>query len=469
MAAQGIVLGIPPAILNLVQNGLLERAFHDALVPLFLYRQEALFEEWVANVGTQVVMTRAGLLAPNITPQVPGTDPVPQTLTYEQWVVTMQRWTGSIDTHMPTSVTSMADQFMRNLQQLGLQAAQSINRVSRNSLFVPYLSGNTASTVAGLTADTQIQVASVNGFTTVVQPGSTVAPVAVSAANPLAITIPLEMSGTVLTNTVIGYVLNNPNDPNSPGVLLLGAELGAAVPQRTPVLSAVAPAIVRAGGGLSVDAISAADTFTLSDINNAVAVLRGNNVFPHEDGWYHGHLPSNMNAEIFNDPAWQKLNTALPDHPNYKQGWLNPALGVMFLMNNESPTLQTTSGQVNDSAGQSSVYAFDIGGEIVNASGVPINRTLITGKGALIERGFDEMQYISEAGMTGKVGEFDVNNQGINVSTDRFRLYIRSPLDRLGDVVSSTYSITTSFAAPTDITATSSSARYKRAVVIESA
>ena len=50
MAAQGIVLGIPPAILNLVQNGLLERAFHDALVPLFLYRQEALF----ARVTTAV-------------------------------------------------------------------------------------------------------------------------------------------------------------------------------------------------------------------------------------------------------------------------------------------------------------------------------------------------------------------------------------------------------------------------------
>jgi hypothetical protein len=176
-----------------------------------------------------------------------------------------------------------------------------------------------------------------------------------------------------------------------------------------------------------------------------------------------------MNAEIFNDPAWQRLNTALPDHPNYKQGWLNPALGVMFLMNNESPSLTTTSGQVNDSAGQSSVYAFDIGGEVVNAAGVPINRTLITGKGALIERGFDEMQYISEAGVTGKVGEFDTANQGMSVSTDRFRLVIRSPLDRLQDVVSSTYSISTAFAAPTDITATSSGALYKRAVIIESA
>ena len=147
MAAQGIVLGIPSSILQLVQTGLLERAFHDALFPALLYRMEALFEEWEANVGTQVVMSRPSVLAPVIVPISPGQDPVPQTLSYEQWVVTMQRWTGSIDTHMPTARLSNADQFMRNLQQLGLQAGQSINRISRNALFVPYLSGQTMSTV----------------------------------------------------------------------------------------------------------------------------------------------------------------------------------------------------------------------------------------------------------------------------------------------------------------------------------
>lgn len=464
--AAGVVLGIPPAILQLVQTNLLERAFHDALVPALLYRQEALFEEWVANVGTQVVMSRAGLLAPSIVPLQPGNDPIPQTLTYEQWVVTMARWSGTIDTHMPTAMLSNADQFLRNIQQLGIHAGQTINRVSRNALFQPYLSGQTMSTVVTASTDTQIQVASVNGFTTVVNPATGVRPVAVSSATPLAITI--QFGALVLTNTVIGYTLNNPNDPNSPGVLLLGSQVGQIVTARSPVLSGVAPVVVRAGGGAGVDAISAADTLTLQDINNAVQVLRTNSIQPHDDGWYHGHLPPIMNAEVFADPAWQRLNTALPDHSNYKQGWVNPTLGVMFIMNAESPTPQTTSGLVS-TGNAGAQYAFDVGGEVTNNLGVNINRTIITGKGALLERGFDESQYIGEAGVTGKIGEFDVVNNGLSIGTDRIRLVIRSPLDRLQDVVSSTWSITTAFAAPSDITATSGPSLYKRAIVIESA
>ena len=464
--AAGVVLGIPPAILQLVQTNLLERAFHDALVPALLYRQEALFEEWVANVGTQVVMSRAGLLAPSIVPLQPGNDPIPQTLTYEQWVVTMARWSGTIDTHMPTAMLSNADQFLRNIQQLGIHAGQTINRVSRNALFQPYLSGQTMSTVVTASTDTQIQVASVNGFTTVVNPATGVRPVAVSQATPLAITI--QFGSLVLTNSVIGYTLNNPNDPNSPGVLLLGSQVGQVVTARSPVLSSVAPVVVRAGGGAGVDAISAADTLTLQDINNAVQVLRTNSMQPHDDGWYHGHLPPIMNAEVFADPAWQRLNTALPDHSNYKQGWVNPTLGVMFIMNAESPTPQTTSGLVS-TGNAGAQYAFDVGGEVTNNLGVNINRTIITGKGALLERGFDESQYIGEAGVTGKIGEFDVVNNGLSIGTDRIRLVIRSPLDRLQDVVSSTWSITTAFAAPSDITATSGPSLYKRAIVIESA
>ena len=466
MAAQGIVLGIPSSILQLVQTGLLERAFHDALFPALLYRMEALFEEWEANVGTQVVMSRPSVLAPVIVPISPGQDPVPQTLSYEQWVVTMQRWTGSIDTHMPTARLSNADQFMRNLQQLGLQAGQSINRISRNALFVPYLSGQTMSTVQTAGTDTQIQVASVNGFQTVVNPSTTVRPVAVTSSTPLAITI--WNGSTPLANTVIGVQLNNPSDPNSPGTLLLGAQVGAVVPVRSPVISAAAPLVVRSGGGLGVDAISASDTLTLQDINNAVQTLRTNNIQPHEDGWFHGHLPPLMNAEVFADPAWQRLNTALPEHANYKQGWVNPLLGVKFFMNTESPTPATTSGLVSTGSGGAQ-YAYDIGAEVTNNSGVNVNRTIITGRGVLIERGFDENQFISEAGVTGKIGEFDVVNNGLSISTDRIRLVIRSPIDRLQDVVSATWSISTAFAAPSDITALSGPSLFKRGVVIDSA
>jgi hypothetical protein len=71
--------------------------------------------------------------------------------------------------------------------------------------------------------------------------------------------------------------------------------------------------------------------FTLDcefDVGKAASKLRSRGVSPHEDGWYHCEargLDDLIISKIFKDPAWQKVNTPLS-----KQGWLNPALGVMF-------------------------------------------------------------------------------------------------------------------------------------------
>lgn len=123
-----LVLGIPPAVVNMVQQGLLERAFHDGLYPALQFRAEALAEEWPPNTGTELFMSRPGLLTPVTRPLTPGTDPVPQALSYEQWVATLDRYSGTIDTHMPTSATANANLFLRNIHQLGLQAGMKIGR-----------------------------------------------------------------------------------------------------------------------------------------------------------------------------------------------------------------------------------------------------------------------------------------------------------------------------------------------------
>ena len=124
-----LVLGIPPSVLNLVQEGLLERAFHDGLFPALMYRNEAVKEEWGTSAGTEILMTRPGLLTPIVKAMAPGVDPTPQTIGYEQWVARLARYAGTIDTHMPTSVVANSDLFLRNIHQLGLQAGQSLNRI----------------------------------------------------------------------------------------------------------------------------------------------------------------------------------------------------------------------------------------------------------------------------------------------------------------------------------------------------
>jgi hypothetical protein len=459
-----LVLGIPPAIVQLVQEGLLERAFHDGLFPALQYRAEALAEEWPANTGTSIFMSRPGLLAPIVTPLVPGFDPVPQALAFEQWEARLDRFAGTIDTHMPTSAVANANLFLRNIHQLGLQAGQSINRVARNALFKAYLGGWSINIDAIAAADTQIHVAALSGFTDVVNPATNVRPSPVSAATPLAVTI----GG--LANTVINTIPDDANDPTGPGFLVLGAAVGAVFAARAAaVLSSARPDIIRSGGGDTVDALAAGDVFTLQDAINAANRLREHNVPPHEDGFYHAHISPTVNSQVFQDPAFQRLNTALPEHAIYKEAFIGTIAGTMFFMNTESPTDRNSGALTTTGFGATPArYSRDISAETVNNGGIRVGRTIVTGKGTIYERWLNESAYVSEAGVTGKLGEFDVVNAGLEVLTERIRLILRAPMNRLQDQVASTWSISTSFPVPSDVTAGSGAQRFKRAIVIES-
>lgn len=461
-----ILLLMPPEIQDLNQQGAIERAFHDALVPNLAYRSEAMAEEWPANTGVQIFQTRPGLITPKVQPLQPGTDPQPSQVIYEQWSATLQQFADAVDTHMPTAITSNANLFLRNIHQLGIGAGMSINRIARNNLFQAYLSGNSVSTLANLTTDTQIQVSSVNGFTSVLQNGTRAQPQPVSPATPLQITIGTG-AGAVSAN-VVGYALNNPADPNSPGTLYLAAQIGTAFAARTAVVSSAAVTIVRSGGGATIDAIGAADTLLLQDCINAVAVLRNAYVMPHEDGFYHAHISPLANAQVFADPVFQRLNTALPEGVFYSQGFIGHMSGVMFFMNQEAPN-QFNTGARTFTGPNAAQYSPDIGSETTNDNGINIGRVIITGKGALYERYLDESQYVTEAGTVGKIGTFDVVNNGISILTERIRLVLRAPIDRLQQIVSSAWSITTAFPVPSDALSPSGPQLYKRAVVLEHA
>ena len=460
-----LVLGVPPQVLRLVQEGLLERSFHDGLFPALMYRGEAQEEQWEANTGTEIFMTRPGLLPPITKPIGAGVDPTPQTVSYEQWVARLERYAGTIDTHIPTSVVSNADQFLRNIHQLGLQAGMSLNRIPRNELFRAYLSGQTNLTAATAAPDTQISVASLNGFMDVIVQGAQgVRPQPVSPQTPLQIT--LDPAGTPVVRNVIQAIPDNPDNPFGPGTLVLDNAVGAVVAVRAPVLSAAKPDVIRAGGGESVDAIAANDVFTLQDAINATNRLRKMNVPPHEDGYYHAHINTAGNSQVFEDTAFQRLNTALPDHTYYQEAFIGTIAGIAFFLNNESPD-PVNSGDLTPT-GANSYNSEDIGAEVTNAAGIDIGRVIVTGRGSIYERWLDESAFVTEAGITGKTGEFQTVNAGVEVQTERIRLIIRAPLNRLQDVVSASWSISTSFPVPSDITS-GGPQRYKRAIVIEHA
>jgi len=459
-----ISVAVPPSVVNLIQQGMLQRAFHEGLYPNLGFRAEALMEEWPAGSGEEHFMTREGIIAPVTKPIVPGTDPLPSETPYEQWTAKLEQFANAKDVNIPTAAVAASNLFLAGIKQMGLNAGQSINRVARNRLFKAYLSGNSVTTAALLAGATTIPVAALNGFRDVIT-SITIRPMPVSPSTPLAATI--GVGGTSEVVSIIAFNPNNAADPDGPGTLTLAAGLVNGYATRAPFVSAYAPKVIRSSGGASIDSIGPSDTLNLQQVINAVAALRDANVPPHEDGFFHAHISGAANAQFYQDPVFQRLNQSLPEHYIYKEGFVGTIAGVMFFMNTESPT-KNNSGTTTSTALQG-VYSEDLGAETVNGAGVKIGRVIITGKGCMYEKCMDENQFITEAGVNGKIGEFNVTNNGMQVLTEKIRLILRAPMDRLQQKVGIAWSISTSFAAPSDITAPSGPERYKRAVCLEHA
>jgi hypothetical protein len=453
-------LGLNPSIVNLIQDRTLERVFHDALFPRLLYRSEAMAEKWDANIGQRQVYTRTGLVSVDTNPLTPGSDPTPATYAIEQWEAECAQYGKSLDTHMPTSYVSLAPTFLRDTVQLGLNAGQTMNRLVRDRLFRAYLAGETVAISAALISATSIVVASLNGFNEILVNGRLLP---VSPANPLSITF----SAGPAANTVVGAAPLNPADPLGPGILTLGAPLSAALALRAGVRALTRSRITRVGGSATIDGITVANVLTLQDIINTVARMRSQNVPPTPDGFYHVHVTPEGEAQLFQDNAFQRLFQSLPENAVYRDLGIGQLVGCRFYRNVENPD-DTNSGALVDTSGGSGFAreSPEIGGEVINQSGVSIKRELVIGGGAVYEKYIDESQFLTDAGVTGKIGEFSVMNGGVAVMSERIRYILRAPLDRLQQIVSQSWSWSGDFPVPSD-GLVGNSARYKRAAVIE--
>lgn len=456
-----------PTVRSLVQDNLLERTFHDALFPRLLFRGESSPVLWPANVGDSLVFTGAGLIPPDQTPLIPGTDPTPVSFSAEQWSAQLQQYGQTTDTHMPTSITAIANLFLRNAHQLGLAAAQTMNRIVRNRLYNAGLAGWTVAAATSV-ASTSLRVMRLNGFTRARRPdlpaGAPVKFDPVSSNNPLA--IKLFDNGAEVSNTVIGFSPDTPGDETGPGVLTLGAAT-TNVALRAYVIADNKTSLVRVGGGLKVDDVGASDLLRLSDIRQAVARFWSMNVPEHPDGYFHCHLDPTSQAQVFADQEFQRLLTSLPDYYMYKQFALGVLLNTVFFRNSEVPVPETVSG----TTGPYLWSARDpFAGELYNngnaSTGVRVHRALFVGQGFIHEYYQDLSGLITEAGLTGRVGEPRITNNGIEVFSERIQLIFRSPQNRMQDLVATSWKFIGDWPVRTDVT-TGDAAAFKRAVIIE--
>lgn len=458
-----------PEVRALVQEGLLERAFHDALFPYLLFRGEATPVPWPTGIGDSQIFSAPGLITPDAAPLVPGTDPEVTTYPSEQWEAQLNQYAKSIDTHMPTSITAIANLFLRNAHQLGLQASQTVNRIVRNRMYAAGLSGNTvADGVQGPV--TVLRVKRLNGLTRARNPiltgASKVRFDTVSATNPLSVRIFDTTGPAEVTRNIIGFTPDDPGDEFGPGTITLDASVG--VLDRAYVLSGDKTSIVRVGGGLKVDDLTpGTDTPTLADIRTLIADFRQQNVPTHPDGRFHAHMDPISESLVFSDPEFNRLLTALPDYYMYKDFSLGELLGVVFFRNSECPVAETVVGGATATFDKRDPFV----GELTTdgaAGGPKVHRFLFTAQGGIYEYYQDMEALITEAGITGAVGDPRIVNNGIEVFSERIQLIIRGPLNRLQDQVATSWKIIADWPVRTDAS-TGSAERFKRFKVLEHA
>jgi len=418
----GVRSSLPAALQAMLQNGMLDRVFRDALVPQFLFPQIADSEPWMGGLGDKKTFTRKGLLAPVTTP-VTGSDPSAATYSLEQWSVVMDQYSNSMDTNMLGSALALANKFLSDAATLGINAGQTVNQVARNKLYTAYAGGRTWCTTAG-SSDTSIIVQSTNGFENVLVNG---VPTPVSGANPLTVSI----AGSA--NTVVGVT------PGTPGTLTLGTARADVVGDS--VVAANAPTSIRATGNSAYD-LSSSNTVTFANFRSAVARLRKMNVPTLPGGYYVAHIDADTEAELFSDADFKQALQGRVDSPIFRDLSIGRFGGIDWVRNIEAPTI--------------------LGG---SAGTLTVHRPIVLGANALMNSPLEGTGNLIAGTGVEDVPEIRTINAAPGVDVT---LLVRPPQDRLQQVISTTWSWVGDFGVPSDA-GSGDAALFKRGCVIEHA
>ena len=445
---------LPATLQDIIQTGLLERRFGEALRAKLGFRAIADQEPFPANIGESITKTRAGLLPAITTPVSPASNTdltsglTPQTWATEQYVLSIAQYAGNAMLNVVTSRVAIASVFMQNAVALGEQAYRSVDTVAQQALFSAYMGGNTRVRVTLGAAGTTVSVDDIRGFTSTLNTEGQPVPV----SNTYSVLVVVGSN----TYTLIAATPDGSNVSTAPGGISGTLTFSANVTVNdgtaaNAVISAVAPTVIRpsttAGNAM---ATSTAGIVGGNDINNgritaqmiltAKAQLSANGVPPGPNGNYIGYFDPVHLTGLYQDPAFQFFFRGQDQSAEYRRGRVTELLGVDIVETNLNP-VQTLAG---------------VG---------TVRRGIVAGRGALIEGVFTRNAY-AEA--------MQIDDDPMISIVDGIAHITREPLDALKQVVTQSWSYIGGFVCPTDTTAnpttlpSASNAALKRAVILES-
>jgi hypothetical protein len=443
------------------QNGFLARFFEEGLDSEAAFQHDCVVEMIPIRAGQSITKTRVGRTPPQISPlnpaNVTGLDNglTASTPNMEQYTYNVNEYGGLKQLDLAEELAGISDQLKMLAHTNGVEAAQTVERLVKQTWFANYNTGNTwvRGDLGSVTSST-LHVDDIRGFQFNYVNGQ---PEPVSSSNPLPVA---EYGSQPQTFNVIGAVADSPTQsvyPSSNGITSDGisgvltynsASVGDPV-SGDAIISSIAPVVLRPNNKLSTNALTTQDTLSVQLLQAAQTTLSQNAVPKHRDKTYHCYLDYHAFNELMADQQFQIMYASRGANPEYQNAQVFTIMGLTVI-----PTTEVYLQNAVTAAGMQ------------NLGTAQVHRVLVTGAGGINIGHFSGLESFAERGdAVGHVSQIFM--------VDHIAHIVRSPIDNMGRQLSMAWLAMFALVCPTDLTATptiiptASNAAYKRAVVIE--
>lgn len=451
-------------LVPLAQQNFLQRKFYEALKPELKYLALAPDELMAPGNGDTIIRTVPGTMSVEPTIIAPGADIVPQSNQYEHFVTTVKQIGSGLD--IPTNqaavtIEGVRGYFLQKFGELAVQCGTQLNFLARNALFKAYLGGNAIAYAANGNSTT-LYLNTLNGFWDVVKNGQ---PSVISVANPRTITI------NGVSRLATGFSPIDADYPDGPGTLTISVAIDC--PAGAVILAADRSRILRPNKA-GFDTLQASDSATLRLFRRAASELENDGVPPMDDGKYHVHCAPYVQEEIASDNEYVRLFQGNPTG-YIPDGSIGTIGNLRIFSNNQAPQ-PGTKNSPNPIAVPTRATQLAQGyyGELYNASGVQVQRSIVLGKGSISTLYMDESAtLLAEAGQpSGPKASFAMVGNQLQMMAGsggmgNVRITVRPPIDRAGQQVSIGWTTTRGYPVVANLLSGQSNGRFKRALVVE--
>jgi hypothetical protein len=464
--AIGDLTALPAALQNAIQQNMLAKEYLDALRSILAYSRESSKTVIPAHIGATYTYTQLGELpatrAPIDPADISGLDDGLSTdaLADEQFGFKLSDYAKTFDIDLLAQRAMIKNYVLNVVARQGRQAARMREAVAKFKLMNAYAGGNTVVTSAGSATTTQCTVDDVTAFGLVMINGNWVnvssgSGMQLQVADLTNTAITLQITGITPDSTSVTPETDNANLSSRKacggvsGVLHYTSTGGT--PATGDILQAAnASLVIRPNGKTSTQGLAPGDLFNTMMVMQGKQQLHSRGVMPYDDGWFRCVMPPSSMTQLFADADFKQVATGQLNSPEFRYGKIVRYQGVEFIETTEA--LVRTKGAGANGA----------------ALAVAVNSPILLGKGALVRGDFQGLdEFVAEQQNNSAVHQFEM--------LDDIAFSIRSPLDRLGRLMTSSFEFIMDYCTPSDTTSTpqlvptTDNAAYKKAILFEHA